>query len=261
MLLKRSAAPLMMALALGGLSIAVTAQDQKESPADVRDFAGYRTFTKAPFHVAVSDTGRISRIESPIGTYHNGASEYQLCTGSGNYEGSSGFYLIPGGLHQPNGDGKLPLSITVRTHDNNWQINWTYAVNPTDVELLVTAAVKRLVNPAYNAWLELGTDFDVNYHYSGTNSLNNYYDISLETAWQRNNFASQAWALLAQTRILSRYVYVSHFSSIYADSTCHPSYAGPTPGGPSDVASGVTYYVGNLGSGSTKTVKFQYNRH
>jgi hypothetical protein len=157
--------PLALALTLGaGISVGVNAQGQgKEGLADVRDSfltpiakgAGQQYLAFTP-----STTGRVAQITTPAGVSHIFAStgNYEICAGSGSYAASTDFYTVS--IVQPNGGGTLPLTITTRTNDNRWQIKWTYAINTTDVELLVTGAVKNLQAIADNAYLGLRGDYD-----------------------------------------------------------------------------------------------------
>ena len=252
MLLRRIASPLVAVLALIAFSVAVMAQG-KTPPAHT-DIDNFVFFTANPFQVYVTNSGRINAIKSPSSLTHNGNSDYELCTGLGNYRGSQGdFYLPADGVVQTKGPGTLPLSITVKTNDNQWQIKWTYTVNATDFELTVAAAVKRTGYPGYDVYLELGTDFDI----PPTTPTQNYFDVSKESAWQRGSDGTFAWALLGMTRKYVRYAYATPYSNIY-NPGCTPAQATTEP---SDVSSGITYHIGTVTWNATPVVKFQYNRH
>jgi hypothetical protein len=259
---RRILAPLTLVGFVAFLSVGVLAEDQKQAP-EARDTvltciakgAGATYFQFCP-----SNTGRIAQITSPSTNSHVFFNNYFLCTGTGDYEGAGFGYVagsfaeVPGTRYQPGGAGTLPLKITVRSTDNNWQIIWQYAYNITDVELLVTAQVKKLFAPAAYAYLGIRGDFDIDGAASG-----NFGDSSFgsfgTSAWQRSSSVGHALTLLGHTR--TPYSNYSWIQTTTGGSGCFgTSLSSPAAG---DLGMSNYYYLGSVSS-SLKTVKFQFQR-
>jgi hypothetical protein len=212
------------------------------------------TITKAPFRFTVDARGVISNLETPVGTSQGLAawSGYALCLPNG--PGYSEADVVPFAIKQPNGVNTLPLSVIVRDPTDQWEITWTYTVDPKENELLTTAKVKRLSGGTAAAILRMGFLLDPN------GEFNSYADHAVlrKAVWQRtaavgftywgitNGFGGSATATIPQDVFNNPSCVLTPFADLPAFGDANPN---------------ITYILGNIGNGKSKTVAFQLRRY
>jgi hypothetical protein len=258
---RRIVAQLTIVALVSFLSVGALAEEGKQA-VDARD-SGLACVAKGAgvtyFAFCPTNTGRIYQIISPSGIGHVYFNDYCLSTSTGDYAGSGSgyvagsFYEVAGTRYQPGGAGTLPLKITVRTNDNNWQIVWTYAYNVTDVELLVTAAVKKLLSAASYAYLNSRGDFDIDNHVGEAGDAS--FGSGGSSGWMRSTTPGHALTLLGHTRTIYNQSYIH--SGFGGNGCFASSIAAPTTG---DLGMSNYYYLAGFNAGQTKTVKFQFQR-
>jgi hypothetical protein len=238
-------------VAVGASSLPAFAQE-KAGPEDTRD-AAWQCITKTDYRFCVTNAGRLYDLQSPVGNDILWDGEYQLCTEGGYYIASPGYFNYYS-HYQPNGVGTTPLSITVRTYNNTWEIKWSYTTDSAEDELLVTAVTKRVLSPHLWAYLEFAMDLDVN----GADNID-VYDRSNHAIWQRGSSTGYANVLWAYSTAYTHYAMVVPQGNYYTPGNCFPGEIGRP--GANDVASVITYWLGDVSAGSTRTRKFQFRRN
>jgi len=254
MLRNRIAARFGLTVLVAALSVGVMAQEGKQAP-ETRD-VGLAAIVKGAGatyqQISVTNVGRLSNYVSPAGSDHVFYSDYNLCTGVGDYLGSANF--APVSIVQPGGAGTLPLTVTTRTNDNNWQIAWKYSVSGTNlkgVELMVDATVKRLFSPTAYAYLGMRGDFDMDNDLS-EDSADTSTGNAGSTGWMRD---LHALTILGYTRTLDSFSYTHNQ---YGGAGCFPSAQTRPYGGDGGIST--YYYLGNLAVNASKKVQFQWQR-
>lgn len=254
MILRRFALPVLTASLLCAASMVPLAQDRStietlDAPLPCISKGSLTSF----FKFCVSDTGRIIQVESPAGVPHFTAipSNYAICHSStGNaapdYVGSA---FTPVSVNQPNGPGKLPLTIVARSADVAWETTHSYAMSTVDLELVVTVALRRLGTAIPFAAFAYGFDD------APGNTLSNGYDRSVDSVEQTGNGYMLFYGML--TRATPHQTAISNIVGV--PTNCNVVNI-PTPGGPADVSTSVTYNFGGFNSGASKTMKFQIRR-
>jgi hypothetical protein len=254
MFFRRFAVPVITASLLCAASMVLPAQDM--SAVEERD-ATLPCISKGAlttfFKFCVSDTGRLIQIESPEGVPHFTAipPNYAICHSStgnagANYVGSS---FTPISINQPNGPGKLPLTIVARSADGAWQTTHSYAINTVDLELVATVSLKRLGAAIPFAAFAYGFDD------APGATLENGYDRSVDSAEQTGNGYMLFYGML--TRATPHQTAISSIAGV--PTKCNVSNIS-TPGGPADVSTSLTYNFGAFKSGASRTMKFQIRR-
>lgn len=210
------------------------------------------TITKAPFRFSVNSSGQIVGLETPVGTSQGTNTEtgYALCIPDG--PAFAEVDMEPFAIKQPNGVNTLPLSVVVRDPTDTWEITWTYTVDPKENELLTTAKVKKLSGPASNAVLRMGFVLDPNL------APNSYADVAPNVVWQRSPavgfsfwgitsaFPRTAASTLPHDVVANPFCNVNNFAGLPAFGDANPQ---------------MTYSLGSIGGGKSKTVAFQLRRH
>ena len=254
MILRRFAVPVITAWVLCAASTIPLAQDRSAVGAlDATLPCISKGSLSSFFKFCVSNTGRIIQIESPEGLPHFTAipPNYAIChssTGNAapNYVGSD---FTPFSIKQPNGPGKLPLTVVARSADGAWQTTHSYAINTVDLELVATVVLKRLGAPIPFAAFAYGFDD------APGGTLNNGYDRSVDSVEQTGNGYMLVYGML--TRATPHQTAISNVVGV-------PTNCGvlniPTPGGPGDVSTSLTYALGGFSSGASRTMKFQIRR-
>jgi hypothetical protein len=159
--------------------------------------------------------------------------------------------MTPVSITQPNGPGKLPLTIIAQSA--GWQLKHVFTVNSLETELVDTVTIKRLGGPLTNAALTLNTDDAPN----NTVGLNMAIHSNTSTAAADSSSAVDIMttALITTGSGITTSAAVVNF--VGTPSGCNKSsVAIPATG---DYASSVSYLFNTgFNTNASKTVKFKY---
>ena len=260
-------------------------QSKEPSPKEDGVGAASVTPTQAAFasgagvsrlEVKVSNHGNMTSFLSPTGSedVFGGQEGYSLCTGggsetvvhghdTGSVEGGFGSPVI----QQPTA-GKFPVTITRKTSDGKFELKQVWA-NPdfAEREVTVTMTVKNTSGVAVpSVRLSRQGDFDV-----GANSPN-YGGATRNSAWVWND----AWGdrqienIKTGLMVSSGSLAVEHWPevglvddndwAVYRSECVALSGAGTPVAARQDLTLRLTYTLGSLAPGGSKTVKFVYSR-
>jgi hypothetical protein len=229
--------------------------------------------------VKVSDRGNLLSFESPQGQENafSDAEGYAVCSTqfgdetvgervNGHDTGSVFGGFADPTFSQPNGAGTFPLTVTRRTIDGKFQLTQVWN-KPDTVEKDVTVAMtlKNISSaPINGVFLSRSGDFDV-----GTSSLDQGATTA-DSTWQWDDGSSSADSSRVGTMLTALTFGTSHFPRVEqrpnwvaASGTrtgCFAKNSLATPTSVQDLAMRVTYEVGSLSAGQSKTVKFEYGR-
>jgi hypothetical protein len=262
----------------GGAAMAQSEQPEQtnkdaESP-QANACSSARTFTYASgaqkFAFCITDHGNIRNLEFPA-TFKqiNNREGYVLCNGTvtNGFDAAiaeDGFGLPT--IKQPGGPHKLPLTITRQTTDGKFKLTQTFDWNGPEKEVLITMAVKNISASSINS-IALARYFDGDMNNQGDDD---YYDSGPDSVWGREATEKKSvrygLALTAQSFNFAHEAYTEFYSdwspygSTHDATTCYPNAAVPGLTLLGDYVGRLTYKLGTIGPGATKTVKIIYRR-
>ena len=224
------------------------------------------------FSLRLSSDGTIRWLRSPNQITHIDEQEGYVACGTGvataydagGFNDESGWG--PSTVMQCGGPGTLPITITRQTLDGKLELNQTIDWNPQEREVFITMTLKNISGTQL-------TDVKLARYFNGDISrVNNspvedndddIYDRDTDSVWGKDDGAGaghHAVILTAQTPGLSHTATVETFANWTATkSTCTPV-ATSVPTAPGDYVGRLTYNVGTLNAGVSRTVKYIYRR-
>lgn len=224
------------------------------------------------FRVCVSPHGNLPFVWSPAGYQHispPGDEGYVVCgTGVATaYDAGpaeSGWQAS--GITQPGGAHTYPLIITRQSVDGKLELKQTIDINLAEKEILITMALKN-ISGAQITDVKLARYFngDISrYNLGGTQNFPDIYDRDADSVWGKDDGAGpghHSLTLAALTLGQSHTAAVETFADYNnTRSTCTPVAVATVPTSPGDYTGRLTYNLGTLNAGATKTVKFIYRR-
>jgi hypothetical protein len=217
--------------------------------------------------ICFSNHGNLVRLESPQDFRHLNAIEgYALCSGdpfqparafdSGPFE--AGFNAST--ISQPNGPNTFPLTITRPTTDGAFRLQQTFARDSAEKDVTMTMVLTNLSPaPIGSVFLTRYFDGDID-NFPG----DDIYDQTLDSVWGKQSFGASGHGLMltALTFTTPHVTDTEPFSEWKQTngSTCRaPSggFGGPVEG---DLVGRLTYELGTLNAGQSKTVRVLYRR-
>lgn len=224
------------------------------------------------FRVCVSPHGNISYLWSPAGYYHInvGNEGYVVCgTGvataydAGNVE--SGWNQAAN-IVQPGGPHTYPIITTRQSTDGKLELKQTIDINLAEKEILITMALKNISGAQItNVKLARYFDGDIS-HYSrgGGQDFPDIYDRDADAVWGKDDGAGPGHhsLTLAALTLGQSHTAAVETAADYQNtrSTCTPAAVPTVPTSPGDYTGRLTYNLGTLNAGATRTVKFIYRR-
>jgi len=255
-------------LAIPGVALAQEKEDLIE-PQSSACFSTYTSGSGATFMgICISNHGNLVRFESPAGFVHLSLIEgYALCSGdpfqparsfdSGTIE--AGFN--PATISQPNGPNTLPLTITRTTTDGAFQLQQTFARDSVEKDVTITMVLKNISAASIaNVFLTRYFDGDID-NFAG----NDFYDQTLDSVWGKESFGASGHGLML-TALTFNTPHITDTESFIDwkrtnGSTCRPPFGSPGgPVGEGDFVGRLTYELGTITAGQSKTVRVLYRR-
>ncbi len=245
-------------------------QRPSDRPGEPENTGCFDTFTSGSgadlFKICVSRHGNLVRFESPAGQEHirNGTiiEGYSLCSigivsGYDTAQDEAGF--DNGMVGQPGGPGTLPITVTRRTLDGLFELKQTLDWSPAEKEVTITMQVKN-VSGASASGVVLHRIVDMDIAANVTGSFDNHWAVTSETAfaWLDPQESVGVGRGLALTALSLKTGHAAQATLDFSNASCF-IVGDPTPS-VGDLGARVSYFLGDIGSGKTKTVKFVYRR-
>ena len=213
--------------------------------------------------VCVSGDGTLEEFQSPAGSQQLAAADdlegYALCSGTGagllvhGYDAGldeSGFGAAT--LTQPGGPGTFPLTIVRETVDGLFELTQKYARDSGEKDFTITMTLKNLSASPITR-VKLARYFNGDMDGDGADDL---YDRTLDTVWGTQGPSGHGLGLFAKSA-------TSHATRVEYASAWDPGVcdvAGVTPDVANDYAGRITYNLGTINAGASKTVYLVYRR-
>jgi hypothetical protein len=194
---------------------------------------------------------------------------YVLCSALGvhgydAYGAVSGFG--PPSFTQPGGFNTLPLTIARQTTDGRFELRQTFEWNTLEKEVAITMILRNISGASIGS-VKLARYFDGDLNNTVTGDI---YDAGSDSVWGRQGGASGARYGLRLTALsfaqphttaVERFVDWNPLNAgpPYSARTCTPVVQ-TTPTAPGDYVGRVTFTLGTIPAGGTKTVKVLYGR-
>lgn len=223
------------------------------------------------FRICITTHGNLFKLESPAGYEHltPGTDQYGdgyvLCSVQGVHGYDTGAQESGWGAAtatQPGGAGTLPLTITRNTTDGRFQLRQTFEWNPLEKEVTITMVLRNLsAGSISNVKLARYFDADIDNTDNGEN-----YDIDSDSVWIREIGSSGVRHALGLTALSFA---IPHTASAEGGDDWHPSFGmnaktcniySTTAPGVGNYVGRLTYTLGTIPAGGTKTVKLLYRR-
>jgi hypothetical protein len=224
--------------------------------------------------VKVSDHGNLTSFESPAGKEHvfAGREGYAVCTNliplqayghdTGDVEGGFGTPTFS----QPNGAGTFPLTVTRNTTDGKFQLKQVWnKPDAAEKDVTLTMTLKnRTSSTLADVLLTRSGDFDVG------GSVTDQGGASTDSAWLWDDVSSGIGSPYVGLKLTALTFGTTHNGYIVPEANWYNQSSGnrlncnganpPSPGTRAAFAMQMTYHLGNLGAGQSKTVKLLYGR-
>jgi hypothetical protein len=266
-------------LLVGGVAVSKQLQDATTTAQSSGDVSIQSTTQKASFtsgsgatflRVAVSDHGNLLAFESPQAKQSVQEEGYALCSSSSGTINGYEMGLTESGFGtptftQPNGAGTFPLTVTRNTTDGKFQLKQVWAKpDATEKDVTVTMTVKNLSSTTISEVL-LSRFGDIDAGGYDANFGTGYTDRGTRTAdsvllWDDSVDVNQGSMGLMLTALTFQTTHqpFTELRNQWSPYQCHAS----APVGPvrDDLAMRMTYSLGNIAAGASKTVKFEYSR-
>jgi len=149
---------------------------------------------------------------------------------------------------QPNGPGKLPITITRSTTDGHWRLTQTYAKDNVEGDFTTTMALKNT-----------GEYVDGGVFLSRWNAFDLDEDTGGQSAVASADSIEAAGFRGVALQIMSRTIWHNVRLSAGTGWTCSTS-GGSQAVVNQDLSGQISYNLGGFATGQTKTVKFMYSR-
>jgi hypothetical protein len=255
----------------------VQAQDSKESNSpETTTCPAAQTFTYGSgaqkFAFCISTHGNVLQLESPANFRHISTREgYAVCSSltevseSHGYDaGSSESGWGVATASQPGGANTLPLSITRNTTDGKFQLKQSFEWNTAEKEIIITMVLKNTSASSIMS-VQLSRYFDGDISDTPGNDV---YDTTQSAAWGRDTSLTRYGLMLTALS----FAYTSQADqepfnawnptgSTYQSARGCYSFIGYGPPPPaSDYIGRLTYTLGTISAGQSKTVKMLYKR-
>jgi hypothetical protein len=260
-------------LACGATSAWLTpAASGKPVPVSAASTTVKATFTSGSganrFEVRVSTHGNLTSFVSPAGQEHVFGNDegYALCNSSGSSGVVHGHDTgdVEAGFGNPTFSqptaGKFPLTVTRTTTNGKFRLRQVWTVDGPGQVAIVTQTVTNISTASINdVRLVRSGDFDV------LPSSNDLGAQTAESAWQWNDendaeLPPHGIMLSVGTRGQLHDAYVGPLADWAASRASCRIPGIVTPTAPTDLASVVAYFLGNLTAGQSKTVVVRYTR-
>ena len=216
------------------------------------------------FAFCITNHGNIKNLESPATFKHIfGAEGYVACGMGINSASDAGSvengWNAPSAVAQPNGAHTFPLSITRQSTDGKFELKQTFDWDTTNKEIIITMALKNISGVAITS-VKLARYFNGQMDNSGANDR---YDVDSDSVWAREGDSSGSHHGL----MLSALSFALFHNAAVETATnwgqtgegCVPI-AETVPTTLGDYVGRLTYGLGTLNAGQSKTVKMLYKR-
>ena len=224
------------------------------------------------FKFCLSNEGNIGGLESPAGFSHISTYEgYVACgTGAMNAHSVGGHLISESGWEfattsQPGGPNTLPVTITRNSTDGKFQFTQTFDWKTDEKEILITMTLKNISAASL-------TNVRLSRYFRGHISndiFDDIYDRDTDSAWGTDPGAGAGHhtvMLTALTFTQTHTAFAEKFNDWAPDAggaqtaTKCVAMAQPVPTAPGDLVGRVTYVLGTLSAGTSKTVQVVYRR-
>jgi hypothetical protein len=258
----------LMLLAIQGVALAQQKEDLIELQSSTC-FSSHTSGSGATFMgICFSNHGNLVRFESPAGFVHLSVIEgYALCSGD-PFQPAQGFDsgtveagFNPATISQPNGPNTFPLTITRTTTDGAFRLQQTFARDSVEKDVTITMVLRNIsAAPIADVFLTRYFDGDIDNF-----AANDFYDQTLDSVWGKESFGASGHGLMLTALTFG----TSHGTDIesFTDwkrtngSTCRPPFGSQGgPVGEGDFVGRLTYELGTLNAGQSKTVRVLYRR-
>lgn len=221
------------------------------------------------FKFCISEHGNFINLISPSPQYHNfGREGYIACaTGAANaYDG--GFDEAGWGAAtatQPGGPKTFPLTIKRTSTDGKLELTQTFNWDTAQKEVLIQMVLKN-VSAGSLTLVKLARYFDYDLDSSSARDDNDddIYDQDSDSVWGRDSGTGAGHhgvMLTALTFVQGHTTAVQSFTDFVTDQgSCTASPVATVPTAPGDYGGRVTYSLGTLAAGASKTVAVLYRR-
>jgi hypothetical protein len=218
------------------------------------------------FAFCVSDHGNVLELDSPVGFNQISVLEGYVACGTGvanAYDAGSDSYASgwnnPTAVTQPGGPHTLPLSLTRKSTDGKLQLQQSFDWDTTNKEITVTMVLKN-VSGAPITNVKLARYFLGNVDGS---AFGDFFDADSDSVWGKdfNTYAGHAVMLSALSLALTHRSDVETFSAWYSSyKTCTPVPQPVPTTTAADYVGRLTFNLGTINAGVSKTVKVLYKR-
>jgi hypothetical protein len=225
------------------------------------------------FNFCLSDEGTIGRFTSPAGpSSHISLYEgYVACgTGAANAHTVGGSEVSDSGwgpesISQPGGPNTLPITITRNSTDGKFQLAQTFEWNTAEKEVLITMILKNISGASI-------TNVRLSRYYNSHVSdglFDDIHDRDSDSTWATDPGAGAGHhtvMLTALTFSQTHTAFVEKFDDWNPGgggaqtATKCTAIAQPVPTAPGNYIGRITYVIGTLSAGASKTVQVVYRR-
>ena len=221
------------------------------------------------FKFCITDHGNVIDLVSPSGKRHNFGNEgYIACaTGAAN-AWDSGFDEAGWGAAtatQPGGSKTFPLTIKRQSTDGKLELTQTFNWDTAQKEILITMVLKNISAVSLSAVkLARYFDDDLDSLLDEADELDDIYDQDSDSVWGRDSGTGAGHhgvMLTALTFAQAHTLAVQKFTDFNVDkASCTASPVATVPTAPGDYTGRVTYTLGTLSAGQSKTMQMLYRR-
>ncbi|HEX8651170.1 MAG TPA: hypothetical protein VF708_10040 [Pyrinomonadaceae bacterium] len=269
--MKRTLTSISLAMLFAGLmfmvssSVMAQADDQAQSSVIKEAFAPETQTCQSTYAVGagatkfafcVTQNGNVLNLESPATYITNYREGYVVCgTGAANAYDSAdaGAGWGSSTITQPNGANTFPLTITRNSLDGKFQLKQVFSRDAAEFDITITMTLTNISTGSISN-IKLARYFDGDIDNDDSDDI---YDRSAESSWGRE---THAVSLTALTPAIAHSTAVETYGNwLNTRSACTPTSA-TVPTAVGDYTGRVTYTIGTLNAGASKTVKFLYRR-
>lgn len=220
------------------------------------------------FKFCLSDHGNILQLQSPANFRHITTKEgYVVCGGGTNaYDAgiAEGGWEAATAISQPGGANTLPVTITRASVDGKFQLKQTFDWNPAQKEITVTMVLKNISGASIaNVRMARYFDGDLSSNLSSIDPTDDIYNGSDDSVLGKDNGVGAGHYGIMLTNLGFAQLHapaVEKFDDfVTTRSTCTPTEA-DVPTAPGDYTGRMTFPLGTIAAGTTKTVKVLYRR-
>jgi hypothetical protein len=236
---------------------------ESQSCPDAQKFSYGSGVTK--FSFCISEHGNILNLESPATYKHiTGAEGYIACGAGFNSPHDPGpedqayGWNAPLAVSQPGGPHTLPLTIIRESTEVKFRLKQIFDWDPVEKKIMITMVLKNISADAI-------TDVRLARYFDGDidNEWNNVYDDNDDSVWGRSTSSAARHGLMLSALSLA----VPHMANVetgsawfYSKTICPTSDPANPPRLNDDYIGRLTFKLGTLNAGQSKTVKMLYKR-